>query len=1214
MKKIYLQYRGIAYIILLAIVVLSYLVSDYSKTSVGKDLASKMQKQLQDDEVLLYEVMTDLQEVLLISGDAAYQKKSLEYQNKYKDRFAFFLFNNHQLELWTDNHIPFPKEESSLSNIKLQHLGSYKVLVHAKPFNQFTLYGLQIIKISYPWENAYLVNHIAPYFKIFSDINISDEDGFEVLDSSGNVLFFLQLSNPQTSNKIQILPFFSFIISFFLLALVLTIVLRKLQEKKPLFSLMIFAVSMFLWYGLHWYLGVPENLFQSRLFSSGLYANNWIQNSLGNLLFLSLSALLVVIWYFTNFKKRQISWPWTYIYLLIIYALFLGIFLLIKSLVFDSQITLNLYQLASLDIYSYVVLWIIFMILISWFLLVFRWLGHLSKSKKTEFHFWVVLLIFGIIPLLNPSTNIFVFWLIQAISSLFLVAVYYFHRRKASNRKAFEFILYLIFFTFITTWYINDLVQEKENQFRKNSALTLDLENDPFLEAHFLSCVEQIQKNKVIQKVLSRDELVNSDDSLLLFITEKYFADFKPLYNINLIHCEPQSLILIQPDNVETPCYDYFQDRISKAQTIIAPDTFYLINGSFQYRHYIGKIPLKTDSLHTSNIFIEFVSKGKPKEMGLPAILEKVHINHQNIFRNYSYAIYDNGVLKEWFGKCDYKQKLSDYRLDSYHEAFFNLDGFKHYIYSKNAENVLIISLEIPGTLQRLASFAFVFLFFSFLAFFMYAIFFTDSLQYSVSSFQGRLQYSMIVLLLFSFILIGVSTLYYIMFLNKTKNADNLMEKAHSVLIELEHKIMGIEDFNQDEKIYVESLLIKFSEVFFTDITLYNNDGELLASSRPEMFSASLLSERMDANAFYQLSVLKNSYLIQDEKIGTQNFQSAYLPFQNQDNQSVAFLNLPYFAKQFELEEEVSGFVVAFLNIYLFLLFITIVISIIISRFLSKPIQLIKNKIRHLDLQQTNEKIEWNKDDEIGDLVREYNRMVDELSVSATQLAMSQRESAWREMAQQIAHEIKNPLTPMKLNVQYLQKAWDDQVDDYEDRMKRITKGLQEQIDVLSNIAGQFSTFAAIDKISPEKLNLRTIIEDVVAIFKGNAHINFHTSFSLQEYLIVADKNQMIRVFNNIYKNAVQAIGNQENASIITKVSVENSELVVSISDNGCGISPSEIPHIFEPRFTTKSGGMGLGLSLVKKMLENMDARITVKSELGEGSQFELSFPLISGK
>jgi len=961
---------------------------------------------------------------------------------------------------------------------------------------------------------------------------------------------------------------------------------------------------LFSWYGLHLFLEAPERIFNSKLFSPELYAYFGAYNSLGNLFFISLLLLFVVIYYFNKLPSRERSIWYLYVYTIPIIASYYGLIFLIRSLVFDSQIVLNLYQLAALNFYGYLVLWIVFVFQLSWFLLAYKWLGYFKKSKEAHLHFWIFILLSFLIPLFYQGVLEDLIWYFQLAANVLLIMIFYLQRRKSKDRRIGEVVLYFILLTFITTSFLNQLNRDKEKLIRETSALTLDLDNDPFLEAHFLSVISEMITDEKLKSIGRNPEEEGADDQLLSYITDHYFQSFMQLYNVSLIQCDERSQITVLPENYETSCYDYFRERLEQAEGLIKKDTLYLIKGSFQFRNYIGRIPFEIDSVHHSCIFIEFVSRVKPKEMGLPTILEKSHIYQSPLQRNYSYAVYNEGLLSEWYGRFDYRQKLADYRLNSYHDYYFERSEYQHYVYSKNDNNVLIISLEKAGVLQRLASFAFIFLYFSLLVFVLYSFFNYSSLRNSLNSFQGRMQYSMILLLIFSFILIGVSSLYYIIYLNHTKNADNLMEKAHSVLIELEHKLSALNELTPQDHQYVEGLLIKFSEVFFTDITLYNKKGEILASSRPEMFSSALLSTRMDAHAYYELNFLKNSFFIQEEKIGSQNYLSAYLPFRNQDNKSVAYLNLPYFAKQYELEEEVSGFIVAFLNIYLFLLFISILLSIIISRYLSMPLKMIKDKIRKLNFQNANEKIEWHKDDEIGDLIKEYNRMVDELNSSAEKLAFSQRESAWREMAQQIAHEIKNPLTPMKLNVQYLEKAWDDGVEDYEIRMKRITKGLQEQIEVLAEIASQFSSFAAIDKIFPQKMDLRATIEGVEVLFRENRHIHFTKDCEEKPYYIMADKNQMIRVFNNLYKNAVQAIGADNTGNIFTTISSNEGFITIIIHDTGCGISIEELPRIFEPRFTTKTGGMGLGLALVKKMLENAGASIRVESTEQFGTKF----------
>lgn len=1212
MNRILNKYKLLINVSLLLLVTIVYVILGNNKSESITHLAQQIQTQVQSDQELLDGILLELQEVLIISGKEAFEIKSLSYQAKYKNRFAFALYEDEQLELWTDNHIVFSECFDEIDKRGLQHLGSYQLIIRINEVQHFTIVGVQIIKIQYPWENEYLKSHLASYFNISKDLIVSDTKGFLVEGNHGEELFYIDATENSALGKLKLLPFFLFIFSFYFLAQILQQVLKKLSEENELLALSIYSLVIFAWYGIHQFLGVPEFIFQSELFSPGLYAHFWIHNSIGNLFFISLMLILIVIYYFNHVKTRQLNVLFIHVYLFVIFLLYYLLVILIKSLIFDSQIGIDLFQLASLDIYSYLVILIIFILQFSLFFAVYRWLGHFLDCKKVEYHIWTFLLIVGVIPLVISSDFLISFWLVQLSISAIIILIFYWQRKNTGNRKLGEVLFFLVFFTFLTTFYLNYLNDQKESLIRETSVLTLDLENDPFLEEHFISSIEKIQNDEFLIELTKGQQIIDNDDSLLNFISEKYFESFMQLYHINLIHCDEESMITIMPEDFETSCYSYFQERIRNNKSVIKEDTLYLIESSFQYRNYIGRVPYHLDSIHKSCIFIEFVSKVKPKEIGLPAILEKSHIYQSSLLRNNSYAVYSDGILTDVYGKFDYKQKLQDYRLTSYHDTYFDRNNYQHYIYSKSEGNVLMISIEKPSRLQRLASFAFIFLFYSLLTFLLYFLFNTTSLQNSVSSFQGRLQYSMIILLLFSFILIGVSSLYYIIYLNQAKNADSLMEKAHSVLIELEHKLSGMEEFTAEDRQYVEGLLMKFSEVFFTDITLYNKKGELLASSRPEMFSAALLSNRMEANAYYELKFLKNSFFIQEEKIGSQTYLSAYLPFKNQDNHSVAYLNLPYFAKQYELEEEVSGFIVAFLNIYLFLLFIAVVITLVVSRYLSKPLQMIKEKLGNLDLQDTNEKIEWNKDDEIGELVREYNRMVEELSMSAQKLAMTQRESAWREMAQQIAHEIKNPLTPMKLNIQYLEKAWDDQVEDYEVRMKRITKGLQEQIDVLSEIAGQFGTFAAIDKIHPRELDIKSIIIDVESIFKGNDHVIFSHEFMDEEILVSGDKNQLIRVFNNLYKNAVQAIGQNSTGTIHTQLTEVENKLEIKITDDGCGISENELAHIFEPRFTTKTSGMGLGLALVKKMLENIGGNIRVETILKKGTSFIIQLPLIN--
>ena len=235
--------------------------------------------------------------------------------------------------------------------------------------------------------------------------------------------------------------------------------------------------------------------------------------------------------------------------------------------------------------------------------------------------------------------------------------------------------------------------------------------------------------------------------------------------------------------------------------------------------------------------------------------------------------------------------------------------------------------------------------------------------------------------------------------------------------------------------------------------------------------------------------------------------------------------------------------------------------------------------------------------------------MIDELAMSAEMLARSERESAWREMARQVAHEIKNPLTPMKLSAQYLEKAWKEQAPDWDQRLTRFTKTLVEQIDALSLIASDFSDFAKMQTVVMTEIDLEEVIRFVLSIYRDTTSIHYEFQPEVTVPSIVADRSQLIRVFTNLLNNAVQAIGGHQDGLIKIHLVKEQSLIVVKVTDNGCGISPEQTGRIFQPDFTTKTSGMGLGLAIVKGIVEEMEGEISFTSSMQKGTTFIIKFP-----
>jgi two-component system nitrogen regulation sensor histidine kinase NtrY len=224
-------------------------------------------------------------------------------------------------------------------------------------------------------------------------------------------------------------------------------------------------------------------------------------------------------------------------------------------------------------------------------------------------------------------------------------------------------------------------------------------------------------------------------------------------------------------------------------------------------------------------------------------------------------------------------------------------------------------------------------------------------------------------------------------------------------------------------------------------------------------------------------------------------------------------------------------------------------------------------------------------------------------------LVSSERESAWRIMAQQVAHEIKNPLTPMKLSVQHLQKAWIEKSPDFEKRLQRFTQTMITQIEALSTISGEFSDFAKMPQSVLEKIDLNQSIQEAISLFSDSPNLSINLKLSDNKHQIKADKQQISRVLNNLFRNSIQSIPNIKHGQITISTYEDNKFTILEFSDNGSGIKPDLQPKIFTPFFTTKSKGTGLGLVMVKNITESFGGTIQFKSQEGLGTTFILSFP-----
>jgi nitrogen fixation/metabolism regulation signal transduction histidine kinase len=389
---------------------------------------------------------------------------------------------------------------------------------------------------------------------------------------------------------------------------------------------------------------------------------------------------------------------------------------------------------------------------------------------------------------------------------------------------------------------------------------------------------------------------------------------------------------------------------------------------------------------------------------------------------------------------------------------------------------------------------------------------------------------------------------------------------------------------------------------------LFDEKGALFNTSQPRLYEKGLASELANPKAYFSLKKNQVSAFSDTERAGTLSYLSLYTPVFNPNKDLIGFVNLPYFAKQSDLVNELSGIISALINVYVILFVISIVAGLILSGYITKPLRLIKQQIANITLGKQNETIQWKSNDEVGKLVNEYNNMLLKLEHSANLLAQNERESAWREMAKQVAHEIKNPLTPMKLNLQYLQHLMKSNPDDFKEKFAKASASIIEQIDTLAGIATEFSNFAKLPGTKLKEINLSDIISSSVNLFEKETQTIIHNHIPFSEMNVIGDKEQALRVFNNVLKNAIQATESVKEPSIVIEAIENQDTYVILVKDNGIGIKENMKEKIFEPNFTTKTTGSGLGLAMVKNIMSNFEGGIWFESAEHTGTVFHIEF------
>lgn len=1130
--------------------------------------------------------------------------------------FNLHLYRNDSLVFWNTNKLPIRQfADIHYPSEGIIHLQNGWYFAKIVKYKNYILCGSFLIKHDFPYQNKDLKNEfVAPLDVEFeASISLEQNPGTSIFGSNKNFLFSLLPNDTQiaseTESQLLLFLLLASLITWFVAVFKTTHILpQKLKWALPFIIIGLRLLSLkFNWFGL---------MSETQGFQATLYGTNeWLPNFFDYLL--NCMLLVYLSFSFKRYIEHQTpkkSFQWFYLTIYLLNPLFWALIVYLnKGLIENSSIPLTIERLFSLNFYSILAIISIGALFFSFYSYSLVLCKLIKRFGYNQFYLFILVIL---------ASGIYFFYenywgqhlLAAALFPLifnFIQILFVFGSGKPLQLGMG--LSFLVLFSAISAINLSEFNHRKEKSERELFANQLATEQDIVTEVEFSMLHDKIQSDKVIQNIIQYPGNMKTSD-FEDGLERRIFNGFWERYDINFNLYDTCGTSLIDVGNVQLNEFeDYNEIILHHGKTTEIDSNIHFITDNTNQFSYIVRLPiLKNDSIKAL-LYCTLKSKKIPEGIGFPRLLISEKAQVFESLENYSIAKYHNTKLVNQYGKFNYpSSSLPIKQWLKVSKSYYDSDGYNHYVQQKSKRDIIVLSTKNVTLVELITSFSYLFSFYGlllipFLFQFNYTPFFKRTLSLAV-----KIQLVLIGLVFVSLFAFGWGSGVFVK--NQYNEFTNhvISEKLASVELELRGKLGGQNSLSVTRNgNYMEALLAKFSKVFVTDINLYDTKGFMLASSRPKVFNYGLLSEQINPQAYNALKVRSKSEFVHEEQIGELNYASAYQPFYSHDGNLLGYINLQHFGQQDEIENQIQQFLVAIINVFMFLLAISIVLAIFISNWVTAPLRLLQENFANIRFGKHNQQISYDKDDEIGALVKDYNQKLEELEFTAQQLAQSERESAWREMAKQVAHEIKNPLTPMKLSIQQLLRVYDPNDPSSEQKVQKVANSIIEQIDALTKIANEFSNFAKMPRPNEAAMDIIPVIENVIEVFKEEVNCTFELNKQLLVANVFADKDQMVRTFNNLIKNAIQAIPEDRQGRIVVTIDQLENNVRIRISDNGTGISDDKRMNIFVPYFTTKSTGTGLGLAMVKQIIDNHNGLIYFEANQPEGTTFIVELPIV---
>lgn len=1121
----------------------------------------------------------------------------------------------------------------SKDSIGYANLANGHYVFFKKVFTDKIIVALLPIKWNYFVTNTYLKNEFSIGQKSWAnnfDISIGKANGIIVKATNNKELFQITKLNSGSRSSFYFLSYLCFLIGLvFLLLYMVKGFTHSLQENRKLEAILVFCFQLLFIkiaiVSIQRLLLLNETVLFSSLhtaklaFSSSL--GDWFINTM--LAVFALEALRRTL-VNSSLDLRVLNKPRNFLTIIIsataIVLVSFCIVQLIKYVVTSEVLSFDVLNIFSLDYLTVVALvgiigsvYVIFQI--NYYLIIKYKLDSLGKLLFLLSSTILLLLIVTIrFRLMQVGTDMAIACWLLGLQILIFITIQFKSRRSV-------FLLGWMFFLSISTAsFILHFQQKKELEERSLYANRLAAKVSPVTEMMLGTISTEINNGFTAEEFLT---LKNSKSRNLDSV--KLSTSYSNRYSYKMFLFDENEKPL--QDNKDYSFADLNTIILTQAKPSLIPDLYVYEASSYQFNFILKKQMLDTASNLIGYAIFQIVPRTNVNSNLYPEIFNKQISRDFTKLRNYAFAIYNNDKIIYNENEFPFSTSLPSNFFKLQQEKIIDEDGYSQLWKTTGAGKAVAIVKKNNTWLSFITLFSYILCIMLLLRSFWILARFIGSSTFSIFSFfqkisfniAERIQASIILLSVGSFFIIGIVTILFFISRSRETNQKKLSNTLDVVINQLEAALddeiatgnLYDSTYSRLDSSSIYRIFSGISESNGIELNLYDLNANLQFSTLPLPYSKELTSKKMDPNAFVKLNSRKALQLYQNEKIGQLNYLSAYRALINGNGDTYGFIQSPFFRSEVALRNDISDFLVAMINLIVFIFLISGLVAILVTNRITNAFTLIGNKMKMISLGRSNQAIDWVGNDEIGILIQRYNAMISELEASAATLAKKEREYAWQEMAKQVAHEIKNPLTPMKLSIQFLQRAIESNAPNVKELSTATATTIINQIEHLSRMAGEFSQFAQIGSAKKNKVQLQNILFSLKELYKASTGAKFSWEIEEHPIFVLSDETNINRLFTNLIQNAIQSSQEEFDVNVSIKLFLEGDNAIALVQDSGSGIPEDLIPKIFVPNFTTKTSGTGLGLAMCKRIAEQAGGDISFTSSY-EGTIFKVSLPVIN--